>query len=172
MVSEIKRVLFATDLSGNARQAFQYAASMAARWNAGIIVLHVLDTDFESKKLVEAALGEKAWRAFQEQHQQQARSVLIGKRGDFHIVQQALADLYFDPRALNEELTFEPLDLLVSEGNAVDEILSTAAERACDLIVIGAHKSFFGKTTVGTVAKGVIARSPVPVLVIPPKKSA
>ena len=39
---EIKKILYATDLSENARYAFAYAVSLADLYNATITIFHVL----------------------------------------------------------------------------------------------------------------------------------
>ena len=43
MIPEIKKILYTTDLSANARFAFSYAASLANRYDAGITILHILE---------------------------------------------------------------------------------------------------------------------------------
>ena len=43
MVPDIKNILFATDLSENARYAFTYASAIANRFGAAITILHVLE---------------------------------------------------------------------------------------------------------------------------------
>ena len=43
MIPEIKKILYTTDLSKNARHAFSYAASIANRYDAGVTILHVLE---------------------------------------------------------------------------------------------------------------------------------
>jgi len=48
MVPEIRKILYATDLSRNARYAFRYAASLANRYGAGITVLTVLKDTYSS----------------------------------------------------------------------------------------------------------------------------
>jgi len=40
MIPEIKKILYATDLSKNSSYAFLYAADMAKRHNAKIVILH------------------------------------------------------------------------------------------------------------------------------------
>ena len=42
MIPEINKILYATDLSENARFAFGFAASLANRYNAKVTILHVL----------------------------------------------------------------------------------------------------------------------------------
>lgn len=39
---KIKKILYATDLSGTAVYAFSYAVSLADMYGAGILILHVL----------------------------------------------------------------------------------------------------------------------------------
>ena len=43
MLPQIKNILYATDLSDNARHALAYAASLAHRYGAKMIILHLLD---------------------------------------------------------------------------------------------------------------------------------
>lgn len=43
MITEIKKILYATDLSKNSAYAFFYAADMAKRHNAKIIILHAIE---------------------------------------------------------------------------------------------------------------------------------
>ena len=43
MAQDIKRILYATDLSDNSAYAFGYALNLAKKYNAEITILHVLD---------------------------------------------------------------------------------------------------------------------------------
>ncbi|MBW1819113.1 MAG: universal stress protein, partial [Deltaproteobacteria bacterium] len=62
MIPEIKKILYATDLSENARYAFSYATSLANRYGAGITILHVLqDLSPYRDSLVVNVLGEERW---------------------------------------------------------------------------------------------------------------
>jgi nucleotide-binding universal stress UspA family protein len=72
MIPEIKKILYATDLSQNARYAFGYAASIANRFGARITVLHVLEEISHSATLRLAALmGEDRWQELQERNIQE-----------------------------------------------------------------------------------------------------
>ena len=44
MIPEIKRILYATDLTKNSAYAFFYAADMAKRYNAKIVILHSIES--------------------------------------------------------------------------------------------------------------------------------
>ena len=43
MIPQIKRILYATDLSDNSAYVFGYAINSAKNHDAGIIILHVLE---------------------------------------------------------------------------------------------------------------------------------
>ena len=43
MIPEVKKILYATDLSKNSSYAFFYAVDMAKRYNARIVILHSIE---------------------------------------------------------------------------------------------------------------------------------
>ena len=43
MTPQIKKILYATDLSKNSAYAYHYAMNMAEKYNAEIVVLHVIE---------------------------------------------------------------------------------------------------------------------------------
>lgn len=173
MIREIKKVLFATDLSDNARNAFAYAASVASRHGAAMVLIHVIEKAPGSiHAQLETLFGEEKWREMQEEHERSARDVIIGKRTDFDVIRRALADFCADANADDPRCSFEAQEIVIVQGDVAEAILKTAAEKACDIIVLGAHKGLLGKTAVGGVAKDVLHRSRVPVLVVPPPQAA
>jgi len=62
-------------------------------------------------------------------------------------------------------------DILIKSGKIVEKIVGTAKEKQCDLIVIGSHKGFLGSASIGSVAKGVLQKAGIPVLIAPPSPS-
>lgn len=173
MIPEIKKILFATDLSENSRNAFFYAASEATRHGAGMVLLHVLERAPGSiDAQLEGLFGPEKWHEMQKEHEQNARKVLIGKRSDYDVITGALAKFCEDANAEHGQCSFEAQEIMVRQGNATSEILKVAADEKCDLIVLGAHKGLLGKTAVGSVVKAVLHEARVPVLVVPPAKSA
>ena len=71
MIPEIKKILYTTDLSKNARYAFGYAASLANRYSAGITILHVLeDISPYADSLVINILGEEKWNELRKTNEQ------------------------------------------------------------------------------------------------------
>ena len=94
MIPEIKKILFTTDLSKNAKDAFNYALALASRHCADIILLHVLE-DYSSSSLsvhMKSFLGEERWEELKKGHENEARQILIGKKKDSGVITQALGE--------------------------------------------------------------------------------
>lgn len=173
MIPEIKKILFATDLSENSRHAFAYAASEATRHGASMVLVHVVEKAPGSiHAQLEGLFGAEKWREMQEAHERTARDIIIGKRTDYDIIRRALADFCADANAEDPRCSFEAQEILVVQGEVAEQILKTASDKGCDLVVLGAHKGLLGKTAVGSVAKAVLHGARVPVLVVPPPVSA
>jgi nucleotide-binding universal stress UspA family protein len=83
-----------------------------------------------------------------------------------------------DPAAVLKELRQEldglsapepgiRVDRAVKEGDPVMEILATARETGCDLIVMGTHgRTGVGRLLMGSVAEAVLRKAPCPVLTV------
>jgi nucleotide-binding universal stress UspA family protein len=67
-------------------------------------------------------------------------------------------------RARSDQQLDVAVDTLVKQGRAADEIATVAAQRACDLIVVGTRGR---RDTLGSVAEQVVRIAGRPVLVIP-----
>ena len=73
MLPEIKKILYTTDLAPNSRAAFHYAAAVAAKHNAGLVILHVREEVSPSATThLQGFLGEDRWRELTENQQSQA----------------------------------------------------------------------------------------------------
>ena len=75
MIPEIKKILYTTDLSPNARYAFGYAASMAEKYNAKITILNVLEYISDSmNSRLKSMMGEERWEEIQDRNEKEALS--------------------------------------------------------------------------------------------------
>ena len=62
MIPNIKKILYPTDLSENAKHAFSYAADLAQRYDAMITILYVMeDMNYATEFQVRGMLGGKEW---------------------------------------------------------------------------------------------------------------
>jgi nucleotide-binding universal stress UspA family protein len=159
MTPQIKKILYATDLTKNSAFAFQYALEMALEHGAKIVILHVVEPIPPMvKHYVKGFVDEIKWEE-KIQYEQQVAVEQIKSRIAVFCARQA-------------KLCLPCLELvsatLVRIGHPVDEILKAADEEACDLLILGTHgKGFLKHTFLGSVARSVSERTRKPVFVVP-----
>lgn len=165
---EIKRILYATDLSENARYAFAYAVSLANLYGASITLLHVLEEITESlDSSVLGYISAERWEEIKKQHYQEAKETLTGKKRDHVPIREVLSQFCEDAKSCHEDYDFVADEILVTRGHPVKEIIEQAEERNCDLIVMGTQgHGFLEDALLGSIARRVIRRSKKPVLVV------
>lgn len=168
MVPQIKKILFTTNLSKESRLAFDYAISLAMQYGAGITILHVMEeTSWSSSAYVRNILGEKRWQELKEQHEEEARQILIGKKKQGALIREALAEFCKDAKKDYQECEVVMDDLLVTHGIVVDKIIETALERECDLIVMGYHvRGKYGEAIHGSTTRRILRSGKIPVLLV------
>ena len=153
MIPQIKKILYATDLSKNSSYAFLYAVDMARKHDAEIIILHVIEplpkeVEFvdllkriesrESKELVEQV--KKLLQEFCEKTETQIGCPCVELASKF----------------------------LVPRGHPPEEILNAAEKEGCDVIVLGTHgKGILAHTFLGSVSGSVLQRTRKPVFIVP-----
>lgn len=165
---DIKRILYATDLSENARYAFAYAVSLANLYGAVISIVHILQevSDYLDSHVV-GYIGKDQWEEIKNRHFEDARKIMIGKRRDNVAIKEILDRFCKEVKADDSGLDFETDEIIVRRGNAVEEILKTAEERRCDLIVMGTRGlGTLAGAMMGNTARRVLRRSKKPVLVV------
>ena len=158
MLPQIKNILYATDLSENARHAYSYAASLAQQYGANITILHVLETlSAESFLQIQGYVGAEKWKKLQEE-----------KRADFiSTIKGRLSNFCDEISNEMDACTFQVDKILVKEGIASDEILYQADLNDADLIVMGTRGfGMFKEALMGGTARRVVRRSKTPVMVI------
>jgi nucleotide-binding universal stress UspA family protein len=155
MIPQIRKILYATDLTKNSAYAFLYATDLAQRHDAKIAIIHAIEPlppivrfygslDEESKyyeheKNIDAQLITDRIRGFCQKVDKQIRGCV--------------------------ELVS---NILVRVGHPVEEILNASEEEGCDVIVLGSHgKGFLKQTFLGSVSRSVLDRSRKPVFIIP-----
>lgn len=136
-----KRILLATDGSSDAVKALAYARDLALGSEARVFVVHAFGP-------IPSYLGDDLWDRVAARHVSAAQDV----------ANEAARAL----KAAGVEVVVEVL-----EGPPADAILRVAGVRGCDLIVMGSrgHGTVAG-LLLGSVSQRVLARAPVPVLVV------
>ena len=157
MIPEIKKILYATDLSKNSIYAFFYAADMARRHDATIVILHSVEPgpSLTYQGSMIEGLMESAKREVREE--------------DLGEIKKRLEEFCKKTKSQAGHPCAELVSkILVPLGYPVEEILKTADEENCDAIVLGTHgKGFLRQTFLGSVAVKVLERTRKPVFIIP-----
>jgi nucleotide-binding universal stress UspA family protein len=152
MIPQIKKILYATDLSKNSAYAFYYAVDMAKKHDAEIIILHAIEP------LRASAFGTSTGKA--EHSQQEVSTEVIRNR----------IRKFCEKVEENNSLACLILvtKILVQVGYPPEEILKAADQEGCDLIVLGTHgKGFLRQTFLGSVSGSVLTRARKPVFIVP-----
>ena len=159
MIPQIKKILYATDLSPNAGFVLRYAINSALKHDARIVILHVLEKDSATvSTLAETYLTLEQLRELAEDKYNHAKQKLNQR-----IQALCLKELGKNPESME---IFEAIE--VTEGFPADQILRKADEHGCDTIVMGTHgKGFLSHSYFGSTAKRVLRRSRKPMFIIP-----
>lgn len=159
MIPQIKKILYATDLSKNSAYAFRYAMNLAEKYDAEIVVLHVIEPIPPMvKHYVKGFVDEINWEE-KVKYQQEMAIERIKKR----LEEFCKRETQDAPQCLALVST-----ILVRPGHPVEEILKTVDEEQCNLTILGTHgKGFLKQTFLGSVARSVLDRARKPVFIIP-----
>ena len=165
---QIRKILYATDLSQNAYHAFAYAVSLASRYGSELSMLHVIEDipDFDNQ--VVGYISQQGWEEIKQRHEDEARSSLTGKlmqnRGP---IEDLLGQLNNDARGNHPEQAFKTGEILVKRGNPVEQILNQVNAKDFDLIVMGTHgHGVFADAMMGSTSRRVLRRCLKPVMVV------
>ncbi|RLC04410.1 MAG: bile acid:sodium symporter [Deltaproteobacteria bacterium] len=162
MVPDIKRILYATDLSDTARHAVRYACSIGHKYGAKVTLLHVIPDIVEEISIgtginLADHMGKREWDSLNKNGIEAARVAIHDRiRETSRRVTREIPQC-----PLNEE------NVQVRIGNPVKQILSTARKGNYDLIIMGTHgHGKLGQSIIGSVAGEVIRRCSRPVMVV------
>ena len=162
MIPDIKKILYATDLSKNAIYAFRYAVYLSQKTGAEIVILHVIEK-----------LSSDAEFTLMTYLDKEDRRNLFEQRVD-HIVNQIKNRLktFCEKELKNNKAMLDKITAIeVCEGFPEEQILKKVKKFNCDAIVMGTHEKGITHTFLGSVAKRVLRRARQPVMIIPLPKS-
>ena len=164
MVPDIKNILFATDLSENARYAFTYASAIANRFGAAITILHVLEELSPSGSgIVSEIVGKERWAD-------------LKKRNEEKVITSIRSRIEDGCNEINQktpECSFIVQNIIVKTGHPVDQIIHYAEKQDCDMVVMGSRgHGILSEAMLGNTSRRVLRRCTKPVLVVRLPESA
>jgi len=144
MTSRSETILVPTDFSAASEEALQYAEALGARLGASLHVIHVIpDTELAS-----------AWTEAYAYDLSSFRSRMV-------------ADAKRQLAALAQGLTRSPVTTDAVVGDPAKIIMTTAADRKADLIVMATHgRSGLSHFFMGSVTERVVRGAPCPVMTV------
>lgn len=158
MIPQIKKILYATDLSKNANYAFGYAINLAHHHDAKITVMHVLeDLSPFAYSMVEDIAGTEKLDLLK--NEKQAYAV--------ETVQKDLHDFCEKVKADAPDCPFIVDKIDVVKGNPTEQIVQQADAINADIVILGSHgQGILADVTLGSVSRRVLRRCSRPVLVV------
>ena len=169
MFKPINVILFATNLSENCRNAFDFAAALATRFQATMVLLHVVEKmpDYVEGRL-QGLLGKAQWGELIDSQQKSAREALIGKKSTSRLIRDALSQFCSQVGIDDNACGYHSREIIVSDGDVVPDILAYSKKYNCDLIIMGSRQGWISKSSIGSTIKSVLKQSLIPVTVVPP----
>lgn len=163
----IKKILYATDLSDSSIYAFAYAVSLANHYEAELVILYVLEEDPDLDSRIVTYIGVEQWENIKAQNIEDARGALLGKKRDNTDIREALGHITENVKENVAGKHVVTDEIVVARGNPVDRIIEKSTEKACDVIVMGTHgRKGITAAIIGSTAQRVMKRSQKPVLVV------
>ena len=140
-----KTILFATDFSQSSEHAFQYALSLAGKFESRLCIIHVINEPVDL-------------RGFYVPHISFDKLEEEIEQGALKMMEKFCRDQARD---------YARLETYVVPGIPYDEIIKKALEVSADLVVVGTHgRTGLDHVLFGSTAEKVVRKSPVPVMTI------
>jgi nucleotide-binding universal stress UspA family protein len=147
---KFERILVAVDGSDNATRAAKVAVTLAAKFNAELMICHAIQTPFRSFSQNRIAVPRNLFNDYMAAAKEDAKNTVD------KVARLAEIDRVKAVRVIQENVF-----------SVVEAIVNLAEDRKVDLIVIGTRgQSGFKKLLMGSVSSGVLSNAPCPVLVV------
>jgi nucleotide-binding universal stress UspA family protein len=157
MEAEIRRILCATDLSGNCDHIYNGAMNLADERNAGLLVIHVIShRSIKAAKTLAYFLNESPKDVVKEK----IYSAL-------QLMEERLGSFFKKEIQHHPEYPGIVEHMLVYPGNIADTIVEKAEYFGCEAIVLGSHNTrFLTRFFSGGTAKKVLEQTKKPMFMV------
>jgi len=158
MLPEIRKILYSTDLSPGSYAALEQALYIAKKTGAEIIILHLVEKlSDDARFTLQTYLTDSNSRyEILRQRIKHAQQRLEASQEDF-----------WQKHSDEQEARQQIKAIHIAEAYPAEAILKVSQDKEVDLIVMGTHEKGMMHTFLGSVAKNVLSRSHIPMLVVP-----
>ncbi len=144
-MKDCKAILVAIDFSDSSDNAFQMALSMARKFDAKLIVLHVINEPIDLRGFYVPHIS---FEKLEEEIMEGAKKMMDS------FCHRNLAD-------------YANHECMIVAGIPFEQIIGQAEEKSADLIVMGTHgRAGLDHVLFGSTAEKVVRKSPLPVLTV------
>lgn len=144
-MKDFKTILFAIDFSQSSDYAFQYALSLAKKYDARLVIIHVINEPVDL-------------RGFYVPHISFEKLELEIEEGAKKMMEKFCRTQIKD---------YSNYETFIVPGIPYDEIIKKAQEESADMILMGTHgRTGLDHVLFGSTAEKVVRKSPVPVMTI------
>ncbi len=160
---KLKKILYATDLSESAKAALTWAIMLAEQAGGTVSVIHIIPDAIEEMAM---SMGYDLSAYYD-----LSQLVALNEEGEERVnvsIKKRIQDVCSEMKADFPGCTQDFNEVIVKPGHPVKEIINTAVTGGYDMVVMGTHgHSLLDDILLGSVARGVVHKCPVPVLTIP-----
>ena len=146
---QINKILVPLDFSEHSEKGLRWAIGMAEKWQASVLLFHVVSTPIYPPVMMETPLNLPQLQTSLREHAEQKMKEMATKEKNVRVESR------------------------VKIGEPFWDICRIAEEEKVDLIVMGSHgRTGLAHVLLGSVAERVVRHAPCPVLVVGRKVSA
>jgi universal stress protein A len=144
-MKDFSTILVAVDFSDSSDNAFQLALSLAKKFNAHLVILHVINEPIDLRGFYVPHIS---YEKLEEEIAEGAEKMM-----------QSFCRQHIDD--------FTDFETLITPGMPYEQILSQAEEKGAELIVLGTHgRTGLDHVLFGSTAEKVVRKSKLPVLTV------
>lgn len=171
MLKQINNILFATNLSESSRRAFNLAATLAMRFKSTIVLLHVMEKMPDHLEVrLRKIFGETEWKEMINAKEYNAWEALIGKKSTNLVIREALEQFCLQEGIDDASCGYNSREIVISNGEVVDDIIATSEKYDCDLIILGASRGLVSNNAIGSKIKSILRKTRIPAMIAPPPR--
>ncbi|MDY0270505.1 universal stress protein [Trichloromonas sp.] len=144
-MKDFKTILFALDFSQSSDYAFQYALSLARKYQARLLIVHVINEPVDLRGFYVPHIS---FEKLEQEIEEGARKMM-------------------DKFCRDQLGDYGSYETFLLPGIPYDEIIKKAEEQSADLIIMGTHgRTGLDHVLFGSTAEKVVRKSTIPVMTI------
>ncbi|WP_432821033.1 universal stress protein [Trichloromonas sp.] len=144
-MKDFKTILFAVDFSQSSDYAFQFALSLAKKYDARLLIIHVINEPVDLRGFYVPHIS---FEKLEQEIEEGARKMM-------------------EKFCRTQIKDYSKYETFIVPGIPYDEVIKKAEEQSADLIIMGTHgRTGLDHVLFGSTAEKVVRKSSIPVMTI------